>query len=123
MTQPANDSFLPVTSDEASTESHLDQSQRLMEALDTVIDSVKGAHKLGNEKKASILSKLVRAHCELVRSQRTSMGLDDKVADPNAGVIVAYLKADETDWEKASLVEIKESKLIPIQEPPESDAS
>ena len=97
----------------------LAQTQALMEEITATIVTLQGAKKLGVEKRTSILAKLVKAHAELVKTQRTMLGLDQSTGNISAGIIIIPGKSD--NWAEDAKKEIKNAKelieAIPIQEP------
>jgi len=88
----------------------LAQTEELMLAITTTIEMVKGAKKLGVEKRASILAKLVKSHAELVKTQRTMLGLDQGSGNINAGVIIIPGKSD--NWAEDAKKEIENAKKM-----------
>ena len=94
--------------------SQLTQTQALMEEITHVIDMVKGAKKLGVEKRASILAKLVKSHSDLVKTQRTMLGLDQSSANITAGVIIIPMKSDVAEWAEEAKHEIENAKAMVI---------
>ncbi|MBW2690727.1 MAG: hypothetical protein JRC99_12445 [Deltaproteobacteria bacterium] len=85
--------------------SQMSQTERLMDEITSTIEMVHGAKKLGVEKRASILSKLVKAHSDLVKTQRTMLGLDHATTNVTAGVIIIPGKSD--NWKADAEKEIE----------------
>jgi len=81
-----------------------------MEAITATIAMTKGAKKLGVEKRASILSKLVKAHSDLVKTQRTMLGLDQVTGNITAGVIIIPGKSE--NWPEMAKNEIDNAKKL-----------
>jgi translation initiation factor 2B subunit (eIF-2B alpha/beta/delta family) len=106
--------------------SQLSQTKALMEEITAVIVMVKGAKKLGVEKRASILSKLVKSHAELVKTQRTMLGLDNVTGNINAGVII--IPGKSSNWAEDAQVEIENAKVMigkaqEVQDTPDPEQS
>lgn len=92
------------------TASHLTQTQELMNEISATIDMLKGAKKLGVEKRSNVLGKLVKAHSELVKTQRTVAGLDKQTGNFTAGVIIIPGKSN--NWLDDASAEIKNAKKL-----------
>ena len=88
----------------------LAQTQALMEEITATIDTLKGAKKLGVEKRTSILAKLVKAHADLVKTQRTMLGLDQSTGNITAGVIIIPGKSN--NWTEDAKNEIENAKEL-----------
>ena len=88
----------------------LKQTQDLMEAISSTIEMVKGAKKLGVEKRASILAKLVKSHAELVKTQRTMLGLDNVTGNISAGVII--IPGKSMNWAEDAKKEIENAQEL-----------
>lgn len=106
--------------------SQLAQTQALMEEITSIILMLKGAKKLGVEKRASILSKLVKSHSELVKTQRTMLGLDQSTGNISAGVII--IPGKSMDWANDAKIEIENAKELigkaqELQELPDQEQS
>lgn len=98
----------------------LKQTQDLMEAISCTIDMVKGAKKLGVEKRASILSKLVKSHAELVKTQRTMLGLDQSTGNISAGVII--IPGKSMNWAEDAKKEIENAQELISANQEQSDS-
>lgn len=106
--------------------SQLSQTQALMEEITSTIMMVRGAKKLGVEKRASILSKLVKSHSDLVKTQRTMLGLDQSTGNISAGVII--IPGKSMDWANDAKKEIENAKELigkaqVVQELPDQEQS
>jgi hypothetical protein len=92
------------------------QTTELMEQIAQTVIILKGAKKLGVEKRANVLGKLVKAHSELVKTQRTIAGLDKQTGTINAGVIIIPGKSN--NWVDEAKEEIDNAhKLIHGDDP------
>ena len=83
----------------------------LGDEITTVITMLKGAKKLGVEKRSSVLAKLVKSQETLVKTQRLILGMDsDSASIVNKGVIILPQKSE--DWPDAAKKEIDSARRL-----------
>lgn len=90
------------------------QGENLSKLIDEEIYTLSRAKKLGTAKRIELLSKLIKAHADLVKTQRTTSGLDQVSGDINAGVIIIQGKSD--NWVDDAKREIKEAKVAQVKD-------
>lgn len=89
---------------------HSDDSERIGELLREAVQTLRGAKKLGTEKRVKLIGQLVKAHSELVKTQRTISGLDQMSGDINAGIIIIPEKSK--NWIQDAQNEIENAKKL-----------
>ena len=92
---------------------HEFQGQNLSKLIDEEIYTLTRAKKLGTAKRIELLSKLIKAHADLVKTQRTTSGLDQVSGDINAGVIIIQGKSE--NWVDDAKREISEAKVAQVK--------
>lgn len=93
------------------TREQLNQTFNLNSEITFTLNILKGAKKLGVEKRSSILAKLVKANETLIKTQRLVMGMDSDTGGLiNKGVIIIPGKSD--NWPDAAQRELDNAKRL-----------
>ena len=98
-----------LSRDEQLTEQHRRVSSHLHKSLISLAEEAAGK-RIALDKRVTILSKLVKAHSELVRTERLVAGMDRDGGNLTAGVIVVNGKLSPSEWHEAAIAEITETK-------------
>jgi len=93
------------------SKAQLAQTVELSKEIAFTLGILKGAKKLGVEKRSNVLSKLIKGQEALVKTQRLILGMDsDSGGLVNKGVIIIPGKV--INWPDAAKKEISDAKLL-----------